>query len=409
MKIYRKAGRLLVVMPERFSRASIFPENGFPPKARGNDTVKKGMAFLVGLTLALSAMAFAGRPALKKVFEKDFLIGAALNHDQISGKEPAAVALVEGHFNSITPENVLKWEAVHPEPHEYNFEPADEFVTFGEQRGMFMIGHVLVWQQQTPNWVFEDGNGKPTDRETLLQRMRDHIFTVVGRYQGRIHGWDVINEAVEDDGSLRQSKWLQIIGSDYIQKAFEYAREADPDAELYYNDYNMWKAGKVARVAQLVRDLQSKGRVDGVGMQGHWGLDYPPIDEADAAIKAFAQLGVKVMITEMDVDVLPLPPESQGADITLNFDMHKQLNPYPDALPDSMQQVLANRYAEFFALFHKHRDHISRVTLWGIHDGQSWKNNWPVRGRTSYPLLFDRQYRPKPAFEAVIRVAGEDK
>jgi endo-1,4-beta-xylanase len=346
------------------------------------------------------------RPALKKVFEKDFYVGAALNQDQITGKDAAAFALVEEQFNSITPENLLKWEPVHPEPDKYNFEPADQFVDFGEKNKMFIVGHTLVWHNQTPRRVFEDGAGKPADRETLLKRMRDHVFAVVGRYKGRIHGWDVVNEAVEDDGSLRKTKWLEIIGNDYLQKAFDLAREADPQAELYYNDFNMWKKGKVDGVVRLVRDLQSKGiRVDGIGMQGHWGLDYPPLDEAEAAIQAFAALGVNVMITELDVNVLPNPDQWRSADITLNFELQKQLNPFPEALPDSMQQALAKRYAEFFTLFHKHRDKISRVTFWGVHDGQSWLNNWPVRGRTNFPLLFDRHYQPKPAFEAVIQTA----
>jgi endo-1,4-beta-xylanase len=369
----------------------------------------KNRLFLMCLAASLAGLAFVGRPGLKKAFEKDFHIGVALNHDQIAGKDAAAVALVKEQFNSITPENVLKWERVHPEPDKYNFAPVDQFVTFGEKNKMFVIGHVLVWHQQTPRWVFEDGAGKPADRETLLQRLRDHISTVVGRYKGRIHGWDVVNEAVEDDGNLRKTKWREIIGPDYVQKAFEFAREADPNAELYYNDFNLWKKEKVESVVRLVRDLQAKGvRIDGIGEQGHWGLDYPPLDEADAAIQAFAALGVNVLITEMEVDVLPFPGASQGADISLNFALQKHLNPYPAALPDSMQHVLAKRYAEFFTLFHKHRDQISRVTLWGVHDGQSWKNDWPVRGRTNYPLLFDRQYRPKPAFDAVIQTARSE-
>ena len=354
-------------------------------------------------------IAFAGRPALKKVFEKDFHIGAALSHGQIFGNDAAAMALIKTHFNSITSENILKWEHVHPEPARYDFEPADKFVALGEKHNMFIVGHTLLWHNQTPRWVFEDGAGKPADREALLQRLRDHIFAVAGRYKGRIHGWDVVNEALEDDGSLRKTKWLEIIGPDYVQKAFEFAREAAPQAELYYNDFNLWKKEKAESAVRLIRDLQAKGiRVDGIGEQGHWGLDYPAIDEAGAAIQTLAALGVKVMITELDITALPNPDDwSGGADITKNVALRKHLNPYPEALPDSMQQVLAKRYAESFALFHKHRDKISRVTFWGVNDGQSWLNNWPVRGRTNYPLLFDRRYQPKPAFEAVIQVARE--
>jgi endo-1,4-beta-xylanase len=366
--------------------------------------------FLMSFAAAIVTFAFAARPALKKVFEKDFHVGAALDYDQSTGKDAAALALIEEQFNSITPENFLKWEFVHPQPDRYNFEPADQFVALGEKNKMFIVGHTLVWHNQTPKWVFEDGTGNPADRETLLKRMRDHIDAVAGRYKGRINGWDVVNEAIDDDGALRKTKWMEIIGNDYLQKAFECAREADPNAELYYNDFNMWKKGKVDGVIRLVRDLQSKGiRVDGIGMQGHWGLDYPPLDEAEAAIQAFSSLGVKVMITELDVNVLPNPGQWRGADISLNFELQKQLNPYADALPDSMQQVLARRYGEFFTLFHKHRDKISRVTFWGVHDGQSWLNNWPVRGRTNYPLLFDRHCQPKPAFEAVIQTVQTKK
>ena len=364
---------------------------------------------LMCLATAVIGFAFSERPALKKVFRKDFHIGAALSLDQVAGQDAAAVALIKEHFNSITAENILKWQAVHPEPEKYHFEPVDQLVALGEKNKMLIIGHTLVWHNQTPAWVFQDGAGKPATRELLLQRMRDHIHTVVGRYKGRIQGWDVVNEAVEDDGSPRRTKWREIIGPDYVQKAFAFARAADPKAELYYNDFNMWKTGKVEAVVRLVRDLQSQGvRVDGIGMQGHWGLDYPTIDEADAAIRAFAALGVKVMITELDITALPNPDDwSGGADITRNEELRKHLNPYPQALPDSMQQVLAKRYAECFALFHKHRDKISRVTFWGVNDGQSWLNNWPVRGRTNYPLLFDRQFQPKPAFDAVIQTARE--
>jgi endo-1,4-beta-xylanase len=200
---------------------------------------------------------------------------------------------------------------------------------------MFIVGHTLLWHQQTPAWVFQDNAGNPVDREALLKRLRDHIFAVAGRYKGRIHGWDVVNEAVEDAGSPRKTKWREIIGPDYVQKAFEFAREADPKAELYYNDFNLWKKEKAESAVRLVRDLQSKGiRVDGIGEQGHWGLDYPTIAEADAAIQAFAALGVKVMITELDITALPNPDDwSGGADITRNVELRKHLNPYPQALP----------------------------------------------------------------------------
>jgi endo-1,4-beta-xylanase len=179
----------------------------------------------------------AGQPALKDVFKDDFCVGAAFSVDQISGKEPDAIALVKKHFNSITPENILKWEEVHPQPDRYNFEAPDRYVAFGEEHKMQIIGPTLVWHWQTPDWVFQDASGIPLTREALLERMKDHIFTVMGRYRGRIHGWDVVNEAIVADGSFRKSKWLEILGEDYVLKAFEFARHADPDAELYYNEY----------------------------------------------------------------------------------------------------------------------------------------------------------------------------
>jgi len=366
-----------------------------------------GFAVLAAFTVCGLACTAHGQPTLKQAFEKDFLIGAALNNAQVSGVDSSAAALATKQFNSITPENVLKWEPIHPKPGEYNFEPADRFVAFGAANGMFTIGHTLVWHAQTPRWVFEDGSGKSADRETLLGRMRDHIMTVVGRYRGGVRGWDVVNEALEDDGTLRKSPWLAIIGEDYIRKAFEFAAEADSSAELYYNDYNLWKPEKAAAAIRLVKDLRAKGvRVDGIGEQAHWALDYPLLKEAETMLACFEKAGIKVHITEMDVSVLPNPWNYTGAEISRSVELREKLNPYPKSLPDSMQQALAARYAEFFTLFRKHAGTVRRVTLWGVHDGQSWLNFWPVRGRTNYPLLFDRQCRPKPAFKAVIGTVG---
>lgn len=343
-------------------------------------------------------------PALKNMFKNRFYIGVALNEKQFSGREPRSTKIVEKHFNSLTPENCLKWEQVHPQPDRYDFKPADTFVEFGEQRGMFLVGHTLIWHQQTPAWVFHDDNGEPVDRETLLRRMKEHIYTVVGRYKGRIHGWDVVNEAFEDDGRFRQSPWYEIIGEEYIRRAFEWAHQADPEAELYYNDFNMWYPGRREAVVRLVRELQSQGvPIHGIGLQGHWGLDYPPLDELEAALSVYGELGVPLMITELDMDILPQPSDYTGADISLSYEQRKELNPYPDFLPDSMQTVLAERYTEFFKIFIKYDQSISRVTFWGVHDAQSWRNYWPIHGRSAYPLLFDDNFKPKPALHAIIR------
>jgi endo-1,4-beta-xylanase len=361
------------------------------------------------LSLALGGIAVARNlPSLGDAFHDSFRIGAALNAAQFTEQDARGAALIKQQFNSITPENVLKWERVHPKPGVYDFDLPDRYVAFGEKNHMLIIGHTLVWHNQTPKWVFEEEQGKPVDRETLLNRMRDHIHTVVGRYKGRIWGWDVVNEALNEDGSLRQSSWLKIIGQDYIVKAFQFAHEADPGAELYYNDYSIENDAKRQGVIKLVRKLQAEGvPVAAVGIQGHDKMDWPSVEQEDAAITAFAALGVKVNITELDIDVLPRATKEQGAEVSLHAESRAALNPYAGGLPDDMQQALAKRYASLFAVFLKHRDVITRVTFWGVTDGDSWLNDWPVPDRTSYPLLFDRDARPKPAFDALLRLTHQ--
>jgi endo-1,4-beta-xylanase len=379
------------------------------------------------VTIAMAAVAIlsnaapdgcAEQPALKDAFKRKFRVGAALGTHQVMGQEPAAMKLVARQFNTITPENLLKWQEVHPEPERYNFVPVDEFVKFGEEYDMFIVGHTLVWHNQTPEWAFAGVDGKPLDRETALNRIKEHITAVVGRYKGRIHGWDVVNEAIDDEGKFRSGEvgppgrrgepWHAAIGGDYIQKAFEFAHAADPDAELYYNDYNEWHPKKIAAISDLVRSLKAKGiRIDGLGLQGHWGMDYPSVNEIDHMLTEYGKLGVKLMITELDISVLPLPNQNTGAEVTQRAEGGDAANPYPDELPAERQKALADRYTEIFRVFLKHADKLDRVTFWGVHDGQSWKNNWPIRGRSDYPLLIDRQFQPKRAFEAVVALGLE--
>lgn len=344
------------------------------------------------------------KPKLKDAFKDYFIIGAAVSQSQISGADPKALDILKDQFNTVTSENVLKWERIHPELNKYNFVPADSFVAFGEMNHMFIIGHTLLWHQQTPKWVFEDSTGKAVSRDTLLKRMHDHIITVVGRYKGRVNGWDVVNEAIDENGELRKTKWLEIIGEDYIQKAFEFAKEADPNAELYYNDYNIENPGKWGNaLIKMLKDFKSKGvKINGVGIQAHWHLDVPKLNDVDSSIIAFSNLGLKVMFTEFDINVLPRPENLSGAEVSDNFAMKKELNPYPEMLPDSMQQKLAQRYADIFKIFLKHKGVVSRVTFWGIYDGQTWLNNWPIVGRTNYPLIFDRNYQPKKAYYSIL-------
>lgn len=345
---------------------------------------------------------------LSDVYKDHFLIGTALNANQILGNDPQAMTLAKKHFNSIVAENLFKWQFIHPKPDTFAFDLQDQFISFGEENDMFIVGHVLVWHSQTPFWVFFDSTRSLVSREVLLERMKNHIETVVGRYKGRVQGWDVVNEALEADGSYRQSLWYKIIGEDFIEKAFEYAHAADPDAELYYNDYDMWKTGKATGVTRIVKNLQAKGiRIDGLGVQGHWGTDYPVMAELDSNLQTFRDLGMKVMITELDLNILPVAWDQFGADISKNFDLREELDPYTEALPDSMVMFETLRYTEFFNMFLKYDDIITRVTFWGIQDGSSWLNNWPVRGRTAYPLLFDRNYQPKPVVDALMQLVNK--
>ena len=251
---------------------------------------------LLACVVLISPIANAQQATLKQAYDGCFLVGAALNAAQFTGQDAKEVDIIRSQFSSVSPENVLKWESIHPQPHTYNFGPSDSYVNFGQQNHMFVIGHTLVWHSQTPKWVFEGKDGKPATRTELLKRMRDHIQKVVGRYQGRVNGWDVVNEAVEEDGTLRESPWLKIIGPDYIEKAFEYAHKADPKAQLYYNDYNLENEPKRKGALELIRKLTSAGvPVSGVGLQDHLTLDWPTTDELNTTIDEFHRLGVKVM------------------------------------------------------------------------------------------------------------------
>jgi endo-1,4-beta-xylanase len=341
-------------------------------------------------------------PSLATTFKNDFLIGAALNAAQIEGKDTAAAQLVPQQFNAVTPENVMKATWIHPAWDRYNFKLADELVAYAEQHHLKVNGHTLVWHSQLPAFV-----RKIKDPDSLRQFLTDHITTVAGRYNGKVYSWDVVNEALEEDGSLRRSVYLQLLGEQYILDAFRLAAKAAPQAQLYYNDYGIEKPNKRAGAIALIKKIQAAGlRIDGVGIQGHWHAGNIPLKDIEESIQAFAALGIKVMITELDLSVLPSPFQSNIADVNRQAaNNDARLNPYANGLPDSMQLQLSKGYADLFTLFLKHKDKISRVTFWGVNDGHSWLNNWPIPGRTNYPLLFNRQNAPKPAFYAVIAAA----
>ncbi len=341
-------------------------------------------------------------PCLKDVFKDSFLIGGALNQPVVTEKDAQAAAIAAKHYNTATSENDMKWESVHPRNDQYTWDAADQYMAFCEKNKIAAIGHCLIWHGQTPRSVFSDDSGKDLTRDALLARMKDHIATVVGRYKGRIKGWDVVNEALNENGTLRNTPWLRIIGEgspdkqyDAIENAFRWAHEADPDAELYYNDYNLEVSkAKCDGAVAIVKYLKSKGlRIDGVGIQLHGGLTYPSVAGLEYAITNLAAAGVKVMITEMDIRTQARG--YVGADIT-------QVTRQNDSTAQSeeIQKKLADKYAELFTVLLKHKKDITRVTLWGVYDGATW-----IGGA---PLLFDRKYQPKEAFFAVVKTAREN-
>lgn len=360
-------------------------------------------SFLTLCTLILSCgdKVEESQPTIKDVFGDKFLIGAAVNVNQMNGNDSTGANTVKKHFTSIVAENCMKSEKIHPEKDRYDWADADNFVKFGEENNLALIGHCLVWHSQLAPWFPYDDKGNYVCSDTLKQRMKDHITAVMTRYKGKIKGWDVVNEAILEDGSYRKSPFYEILGEEYIPLAFQYANEADPEAELYINDYGMNNPQKREAYVKLVNELKHIGfRVDAIGMQGHMGMDYPDFNDFEESIKQFASTGAKVMITEWDMSALPTV--NRGANISDNVEYEKAMNPYPDGLPEEVSQEWNDRMEKFFQLFLDHADVIDRVTLWGVSDGDSWKNDWPMKGRKEYPLLFDRNYDMKPFMKNLI-------
>lgn len=350
---------------------------------------------------------------LKEAYKDAFKMGVAVNDAIVSGQDKASQAIVTKQFNTITLENSMKAGLINPQPGVFRYEPADAYIEFGKKNNMFIIGHTLVWHNQTPAWFFQDENGKPKSKEAVAARLHEHIKTVAGRYAGKVDAWDVVNEVIDDDGNYRPTTWVKGIGDgdELVKLSFKYAAQYAPKTELYYNDFNAWRPSKRDGIVKMVKMLQKEGiRIDGIGIQGHWGLNYPKTEYIEATIDAYAALGLKVMITELDVDVLPMTKEGQiiGQGMSdkqfQNEEFKSFLDPYPNGLPDAVQKALADRYAQLFGIFYRKKDKIDRVTMWGIHDGMSWKNGYPIPNRTNYPLLWDRNKQPKPAFDAVLKV-----
>ena len=372
--------------------------------------MKKITTLALGLLLASAAFAQKGNkaevlPSLQSTLGKHFLIGVAVDTRLPAGQDPAAEAVVKEQFNQVVAENCMKGEENHPEVNRFDFTDGDKLVDWAERNGKTVIGHCLVWHSQPPKWMFTDANGKTVSREVLIGRMYNHIMTVVTHYKGKIKGWDVVNEAFEDDGSYRKSPYYNIIGPEFIELAFQFAHEADPNVELYYNDYSTSKPGKREAICKLVRSLKSKGlRIDAVGMQSHNGYNYPDYAEYEKSIEAFAAEGVKVMMTELDVNMLPNPEGFGGAEISQNFELQAKYNPYVKGLDKKAQKLFNQRYLDLFKIIERHKDVISRVTFWGVNDGHSWLNDWPIKGRTNYPTLIDRNNQMKPVVKEVEKL-----
>jgi endo-1,4-beta-xylanase len=356
--------------------------------------------------LLFPAILFAGglaaqTPSLKDTFKKDFLIGTAINTQQIEEKDPMADKLIREQFNAVTPENIMKAEIIQPGWNKYDFDLADKLVAFAQKNDIKVNAHTLIWHSQLPAFM----NGMK-DEDSVRHYFINHISTVAGRYDKKVYSWDVVNEALNEDGTLRKSIFLDKLGDDFIVEAFRLAQKAAPNTRLYYNDYNIEQPKKRAGAIAQIKKIQAAGvRIDGVGIQGHWKAGSVPLKEIEQSIKEFAALGIEVMFTELDLTVLPNPWDNTTSDVSATARGSAKMNPYPNGLPDSAQQILTKSYADLFTLFMKYKKSISRVTFWGVDDGQSWLNNWPIRGRTNYPLLFDRNLKPKPAFQSVIKTA----
>ncbi len=366
--------------------------------------MKKNILKIAGIVVLLTGFAYCAGPkkamengqSLKEAYKDDFLVGAALNASQIEEKDARAAVLIPKQFNAITPENIMKCEVIHPEWDKYNFTMADKIIDYSQKHNMPVHGHTLIWHSQLSTFA-----RRINDADSFRTFFTNHITTVASRYDGKVASWDVVNEALDEDGSMRKSIFFNKLGPDYVVEAFRLAQKASPRAELYYNDYNNEQPNKRAGCIALIKKIQAAGvRIDGVGIQGHWHTGKLHLKDIEESIIAYAALGLKLMITELDLEVLPR--NFQGADVNNRVASNPSLNPFVNGIQDSVLKQQAKDYENLFKLFSKHQDKIVRVTLWGVNDGQSWLNNWPVFGRTNYPLLFDRSFNPKPAYNAIM-------
>lgn len=361
-----------------------------------------GLALSQATKLSAASKA-AEQTGLKTAFKDNFLIGTALNVGHTKNEDPRITALIRKEFSSITPENCMKWGVLRNAQGEWNWADADAFVNFGSENQLHMVGHTLVWHSQIQDEVFKNADGSYISKAALQKKMEQHISTLAGRYKGKLAAWDVVNEAVGDDNKMRESHWYNIMGEDFIYNAFALAHEVDNKAHLMYNDYNNEQPEKREATLAMLKRLQKRGApIHGLGIQAHIGLQDPPIEEIEKSIIEYAKLGLRVHFTELDVDVLPSIWKLPVAEISTRFEYTPERDPYTKGLPQEVEDQLAKRYEDLFKVFIKHSDKIDRVTFWGVSDDSSWLNGFPIRGRTNYPLLFDRKQEPKSAYFRVL-------
>ncbi len=329
---------------------------------------------------------------LKDYYQNYFPVGVAVSPQSIKGEE---VPLIVKHFASITAENAMKPGPIHPEENRYNWTAADEIVNFAQEHHLKVRGHTLCWHQQTGDWFFKGTYGKEASKELVLKRLKDHITTVVSRYKGKIYAWDVLNEVIADDSTklIRDTPWLKICGEEYITKAFEYAHEADPNAQLFYNDYNSERPEKRERIFRFLKRLvDAKVPIHGVGLQGHWSVFEPSEKELTKAIEQFSSLGLKIQITELDISIYKWE----------KFERSRRQGE-SDQLTAELEQKQIEKYRMAFETFRKFKNVITGVTFWNVSDKRTWLDHYPVEGRKNYPLLFDQNLKPKKAYWEVIK------
>ena len=375
--------------------------------------------FLIKFLLCLSvSSSMAASESLKEAFSEHFLMGTIWHGHDVNGKKNTFLEkekeITLREFNSITAENVMKPHYIQPKKGIFKFKAADEMVNFATKNNLTIVGHTLVWKNSAPDWFFQDRNGNQVSREVLIERLKTHIQTVVSRYKGKIAYWDVVNEAIETkwnprtqsyDAFYKPCLWLEIIGPEYIEISYKAAQDADPDAKLLYNDYNLDQKAKLDFALNMIRDFKERGvPIYGLGYQAHLFLREPTLPEMERVLKKSADLKIPVHITELDVSVLPNAWKYRSASVEEQYDLASKLNPYQENIPTDVLLEQSRRYKDVFKLFLGYHDTVERVTFWGVWDGNSWRDYKPMSGRTDYPLLISRSFEKKMAYDQVLSI-----